>query len=376
MRTYTKPVRPTANKDPIKASHMANHARCIEELQRKIYPTSKKKAVRKNKVIRPPFWPTLKGGELDMVDGYVILRLSYSSDDVVTILPSDIPNGLSVASGDKITCRIQEDNTGVFTTASIVKTSGAWPVSTAPVLAGGDTAGTAGDRHIRLCEIVTVGSNDSVTVVNTGHIDAFQPSRINNTINAAYTAGEGARFLKDYNAGVWRIREIEKGLGNLTITEDDQTEVRGNKIDTDLKIYIGNVHQTPTLEYRDGLLDTGATVIGDEDPAVAAQEYKIKIPTVTSDDSSVTIVDKGGANGPIYDLSVDLSGALPSGSAGQMLYHNGTTWVVLAAPAAPASDTVNIMTHNGTLPAWVNKDIGTHSVCVSGTPTATDFIEM
>lgn len=67
---------------------------------------------------------------------------------------------------------------------------------------------------------------------------------------------------------------------------------------------------------------------------------------------------------------------LPSGSAGQMLYHNGTDWVVLAAPAAPGSDEVNILTHNGTLPAWETKDIGTHKLCVSGTPTDVDIIEM
>ena len=38
MRTFTKPIRPIANRDPIKASHMANHARAIEELQRAIQP--------------------------------------------------------------------------------------------------------------------------------------------------------------------------------------------------------------------------------------------------------------------------------------------------------------------------------------------------
>jgi hypothetical protein len=69
-------------------------------------------------------------------------------------------------------------------------------------------------------------------------------------------------------------------------------------------------------------------------------------------------------------------GTLPSGTVGQMLYHNGTTWVVLAAPSAPLSTQINIMTHSGTAPLWETKTIGTHSVCVSGTPTATDFIEL
>ena len=68
-------------------------------------------------------------------------------------------------------------------------------------------------------------------------------------------------------------------------------------------------------------------------------------------------------------------GTLPSGTEGQMLYHNGTTWVVLAAPAAPTSGTVNIMTHSGTVPAWVNKDIEEIDVCVSGSPTTWDIIK-
>jgi hypothetical protein len=107
--------------------------------------------------IKPPFWPTLKGNAtdgytLDMVDGNVILRLNaYGLDAVKTIKPTSIPDGLSVVDGDKITCRIQEDEEGTFTTAAIRKTSGAWPSSTAPELVGGDNAtGQGGERHIRL----------------------------------------------------------------------------------------------------------------------------------------------------------------------------------------------------------------------------------
>ena len=174
-----------------------------------------------------PFWPTLNGNAtdgytLDMVDGNVILRKNpYGIDAVVTILPGNIPDSLSVASGDKITCRINEDEEGTFTTAIIIKTSGAWPASTAPELVGGDNAtGTAGERHIRLCEVVTVDSQVQLVVESTGHVDHFQPSLIDNTINTAYTTGAGGRVLKEFKhaTGTWDMREIVAGSG-VTVTE-------------------------------------------------------------------------------------------------------------------------------------------------------------
>ena len=41
---------------------------------------------------------------------------------------------------------------------------------------------------------------------------------------------------------------------------------------------------------------------------------------------------------------------LPAGSAGDMLYHNGTDWVALAAPTVSVADPV--LRHNGTAPYW------------------------
>jgi len=176
----------------------------------------------------PPFWPTLKGNGdngllLDMEDGYVVLRKKKTGEDAMaTLLPVTIPDELTVAVGDKITCRIQEDSEGLFTTASIVVTSGDWPESLAPVLKGGDnTSGTAGDRHVRLCEIVEDEQTRKVIVWNTGHIDHFQPTLIENADTS------GARVLKEFDpsAGMWILRRLIAGAG-LTMTENaDDIEV-------------------------------------------------------------------------------------------------------------------------------------------------------
>jgi hypothetical protein len=41
---------------------------------------------------------------------------------------------------------------------------------------------------------------------------------------------------------------------------------------------------------------------------------------------------------------------LPSGSTGDMLYHDGSDWVVLAAPTVSTADPV--LRHDGTAPYW------------------------
>lgn len=42
---------------------------------------------------------------------------------------------------------------------------------------------------------------------------------------------------------------------------------------------------------------------------------------------------------------------LPEGSSGDMLYHDGTEWVLLASPSASASAPV-LLSHDGSLPSW------------------------
>lgn len=305
--------------------------------------------------IKPPFWPTLKGNAtdgytLDMEDGNVILRLNaYGLDAVKTIKPTSIPDGLSVVDGDKITCRIQEDEEGTFTTAAIRKTSGAWPSSTAPELVGGDNAtGQGGERHIRLCEVVTIDGKVQLDVESTGHVDHFQPSLIDNTINSAYPTGDGGRVLKefDHNTGIWEIREIVAGSG-VTITE---------------------TADILTLEAAGG----GSITVEDEGAP---------LPTAAS------ILDFVGngvtATGALGEKTITIPG-IPAGSQGDILYFDAAAgvndWVVLTKPAVPAGGgtptQINLLTHNGVVPAWQLKEIESISVCVSGTPTSWDIIKL
>lgn len=72
---------------------------------------------------------------------------------------------------------------------------------------------------------------------------------------------------------------------------------------------------------------------------------------LTSNDGSLTITHSDNGT----DFSVPSGGGgggsgLPSGSTGDMLYHDGSDWVVLAAPTVSVADPV--LRHNGTAPYW------------------------
>ena len=65
----------------------------------------------------------------------------------------------------------------------------------------------------------------------------------------------------------------------------------------------------------------------------------------------------------------DAASGLPSGSAGDMLYHNGTDWQSLSAPSAPDAGEIVILTHDGTTPAWASLYTQDLDICDSGTPS-------
>jgi hypothetical protein len=166
-----------------------------------------------------PFYPTLGGNEtegllLTMVPGYVILRKNKGVDAMAHILPTAIPDELEVDIGDKFTLRIEEDTSGEFSTAAVVKTSGDWPSSTAPDLDAPSASG--GIRHVRLCEIFKDKDFPEVKIWSTGHVDHFAPSILENIY------GSDGEILKEYNAGKWKLRGLVAGSG-ITITQNADT---------------------------------------------------------------------------------------------------------------------------------------------------------
>ena len=77
------------------------------------------------------------------------------------------------------------------------------------------------------------------------------------------------------------------------------------------------------------------------------------------------IITEGEMNDIPIPAEVD---GLPTGSVGEMLYHNGTDWVVLANPAAPGSGSRWVMHHDGTAPEFLLYEEIDVSICIAGTP--------
>jgi len=48
-----------------------------------------------------------------------------------------------------------------------------------------------------------------------------------------------------------------------------------------------------------------------------------------------------------------LDKSLPDGEAGDMLYHDGTDWVILPAPSGSG---ISVLSHNGTVPSWIETE--------------------
>lgn len=252
------------------------------------------------------------------------------------------------------------------------------------------------------------------------HIDHWQdlPSILSTMLPAE---GVGCIIKRwDNDARAYKIRAVIKGLGKNTITtEADAVEVRGTKLDAGVFVWYRGIEPSTSLyNWEDGYNMTGTQVIGnepvppdpmkldiimpvvqelDEDPQVHVSElpqanpkaavYLVRgnsndgVLTVTyGEDSPVTVLEwkDGLVTSEPANITIPApeGDGLPEGSAGDMLYHNGTDWVVLPAPAAPTSEQINILTHDGTAPSWNTKTIVTLGYCEAGTPTTGDFIKL
>jgi len=184
--------------------------------------------------IKPPLWVTLRTLPGDPITyevfaeyGHVVPRHNSSTDTgepiEITSLPTkDAP--LAVIEDDKLWVELTIGVDGKCTAADF--DSGAtWPEDVPPDLVGGDGTGTAGQRYIRIAEIIANPESTATPPplirkqLHTGHIDYAQPTLAENTISSA--SGNQGRTLKAWNAteGQWEFRYLEAGDG-VEITEE------------------------------------------------------------------------------------------------------------------------------------------------------------
>ena len=226
----------------------------------------------------------------------------------------DTSAGVTVADGDEFWLQVETDNMGNPSYADLQKTSSQTTTQFQEPLSG---SGTDGDYWFKVCQFDVDSDGRMIPTMDwTGNLP-WNPRPWENVGNAE-------EVIKEFSGGVYKARSLSSAG-----TDPGASET----LSGDTKIY--DVYVKP-----------------EEDGNVIKFSGKVEIP------------DAGGGDG------------LPTGSTGDMLYHNGVAWVVLASPAAPGADTVNILTHSGAAPVWVNKAIEEIDVCVSGSPTTWDIIKM
>jgi len=141
------------------------------------------------------------------------------------------------------------------------------------------------------------------------HLDHYQdlPS-IRSTLGIGAGVGVIPKEWSD-GAKAYRLRALSKGLGQLTITTNsDHVEVRGTRKDSDVIVWRGNSSESPLLAFRDGLETTGATVIGNEDPAVNPTDKDIYVPTVVGRGGATEQIKVTNIGNPGYVYKVEGNG--------------------------------------------------------------------
>ena len=169
--------------------------------------------------------------------GHVVPRHNASAETGAPIEITGLPTEdtpLVVIEDDKLWVELTIDVEGKCTAAAF-DSGTTWPEDTPPELIGGDDqSGTAGERYIRIAEIIA--NPDSTTTpaqlqcdqLHTGHVDHFQPELIENTTTSP--SGGDARVLKAWNssAGRWDLRYLEQGDGVIITENADSIEIKAD----------------------------------------------------------------------------------------------------------------------------------------------------
>jgi len=345
---------------------------------------------------------------------------TYEPDNLYQEAPNEgLLSEFAVVDGDGvyISVRIGEDGTVTDESESVkavnieIETADPGPDSVhyQPKVDNETPDGVAGTYKYKLAE---VEANDGGALVLKkflagSHISHFQElPAIRSTLGVGDGIGVIPKRWDNVNK-CYKLRPVVKGLGDLGITTNsDEIEVRGNKQGQELVVYEGDTELSEKLEWRDGLIQNGQTIEGDEDPpATITDPFEIYVPVVQQRQAPLVAqvtVTQVGAIGKIYQVegngkdgylsvngdatalewvdglvtaegAVDIETSnIPDGAQGDMLYWDGTAgaWVLLLNPGAPTSPNRNFLIHDGTVPSWIEMEAQTIYVCIAGTPTA------
>jgi len=365
----------------------------------------------------PPFTPLFSKTDSNyfvaLTDGYVCGRdvTGVTGGAVTLYKPLSTGNHYPITDGQQASVVCPITKTGLLSANPTIMIEDIDEDSTHFYPTAANIEGEGGTYHYKMCEF----SGELKNVLAGSNIDQWVDIPQIDNVDNTDSPGVG-RLLKEYSKtlGKYLFRTVVKGLGKNTITTNvDTVEIRGTKKDANVSIWYGDpaTRPSPEIEWSDGYMLTGYEIIGDEEFPPDPEEINILIPNVKQLDADpqvhvtnvavnggIDYLVRGNSKNGVLTYTVDaespvtvlewtdglvtsLSANIPitgggsgsgmlSGSYGDMIYHDGTEWVLLENPTAPGEGNEWVLHHDGTAPSYRLYEELTVSICISGVPSS------
>ena len=145
----------------------------------------------------------------------------------------------------------------------------------------------------------------------------------------------------------------ERGIGSDAITLHTPTD-----LNTEISITVGQAVFVKVIVDSDAAIATsGVSIVVDADATVspsptvsATGAYYYKLGTLTA---AVAPATTPTFTKHLTGSHISHWRVLPPAEAGDILYHDGTSWVILSAPTPAAT---YVLSHDGTAPAWIETE--------------------
>jgi hypothetical protein len=340
-------------------------------------PFLKRRGSRGHKPSRTPYWPTLittpgdtPTYEVTVGWGYVCERIPGAGDaiayhEAANMWDTEDPSALRkfpITVGQAVYIRTEVDEDGKIGISEgdavtiVIAADEESSTHYIPKVDDGTSSGAAGHYLYKLAVLAAPVSPSTAPTIEkwlTGsHIDHYQelPAML-----SATAVGTGIGVIpKEWSDSekAYKFRAISQ-KDPVTADPEADPPVRGEAVQINVeqeenRIIVKGNGKGRVIKYQ---------IEGESEAVVVA----------TFDDGLET---EGSEAGNEITIPIPAAGGgLPDGNVGDMLYHNGETWVLLEAPGAPESNEEWVMHHDATAPGWFLYNKITVDICVSGTPT-------
>ena len=301
-------------------------------------------------------------------EGYVMLRLSDTDVDAVQEIPTIGGQAMTarprpeitLTDGDFVACSYATTSDGIVDGTPVVSVSQSEIDSVCHVPASGAGSGSSGNEWIKLFQFNLVDGAPVITVFNQSDIEPQRLWKGRNVGGARYIHKERDGENDTYDFRTLNQVDVPALRNGAKIIQDfvngDEFDDANDEIDFACLV---EKLEDPQVEVND--LGSGVVEIkrNDKNGTLNWQNCEGSTSELLAwSDGLITTSAPGAGNTIVAGCGGD---SLPSGSLGDMLYHNGTDWVVLPRPAQASSMESHVLFCQGgtdTVPEWGEVDFG------------------